>query len=209
MMLLYFDMGNVLLYFSHERACRQMAAVASTPEHEITPAEVRRVVFESGLEDLYETGELTTSEFYVQFCRQTGTRPELDRLMHAASDIFWPNDSALALVSALRTAGHRLGLLSNTNEVHWEFVARGRYEQLPGAFDVLALSYQMGTMKPRREIFEQAAALAGVPPSEILYTDDRPEHIAASREVGYDAVQYTDTPALVAELRRRGIAIHL
>lgn len=207
-MLLYFDLGNVLLYFSHERACRQMAAVASTPEREITVTDVRRVVFESGLEDLYETGELTTAEFYVQFCRQTGTRPELDRLMRAASDIFWPNESVLALVSGLRAAGYRLGLLSNTNEVHWEFVASGRYEQLPGAFDVLALSYQMGTMKPRREIFEQAAALAGVPPSEIVYTDDRPEHVAAAREVGYDAVQFTDTSALVAELRRRGIAIN-
>ena len=35
-MFLYFDLGNVLLHFSHERACRQMAAVASTPEREVT-----------------------------------------------------------------------------------------------------------------------------------------------------------------------------
>ena len=134
-MFLYFDLGNVLLYFSHERACRQMAQVASMPDLEITPTDVRRVVFESGLEDLYETGEITTAEFYVQFCRLTGTRPDLDRLMHAASDIFWPNDSLLPLVADLRRAGHRLGMLSNTNEVHWEFVANGRYEHLPGAFD--------------------------------------------------------------------------
>ena len=208
-MFLYFDLGNVLLYFSHERACRQMAAVASTPERGLTPTDVRRVVFESGLEDLYEAGELTTAEFYVQFCRQTATRPDLDALARAASDIFWPNDSLLAVIAELRQGGHRLGLLSNTNEIHWEFVSDGRYDHLPDAFDVLALSYRMGTMKPRREIFERAAVLASVAPGEIFYTDDRPEHVAAAREVGYDAVQYTDTPALVAELRRRGIAINL
>jgi putative hydrolase of the HAD superfamily len=205
-MFLYFDLGNVLLHFSHERACRQMAAVASTPEREVTAVDVRRVVFESGMEDLYETGELTTAEFYVQFCRQTGTRPELDALAHAASDIFWPNESLLAVVGKLRQAGHRLGLLSNTNEIHWEFVSSGRYEHLPGAFEVLALSYQMGTMKPRPQIFQQAAELAGVSPAAIFYTDDRPEHVAAAREVGYGAVQYTDTPTLIAELRQRGIA---
>ncbi len=207
-MFLYFDLGNVLLYFSHERACRQMAAVARTPERELTPTDVRRAVFESGLEDLYEAGEITTAEFYVQFCRQTATRPDLDVLAHAASDIFWPNDSLLAVVGELRQAGHRLGLLSNTNEIHWQFVSDGRYEHLPGAFDVLALSYQLGTIKPRHDIFEQAAALAGVSPGEIFYTDDRPEHVAAAREVGYDAVQYTDTPGLVAELRRRGIEVN-
>jgi glucose-1-phosphatase len=206
-MFLYFDLGNVLLYFSHERACRQMAEAASTGEIEITPTDVRRAVFESGLEDLYETGQITTAEFYVQFCRQTGTRPDLDRLMHAASDIFWANDSLLPLLGELRLSGHRLGLLSNTNEVHWEHVSQGQYGLLPGAFDVLALSYQMGTMKPRHDIFHQAAELAGVAPREIFYTDDRPEHIAAAREVGYDAVQYNDTPSLLAELQRRGIAI--
>jgi len=206
-MFLYFDLGNVLLYFSHERACRQMAAVASTPEQPLSATDVRRVVFESGLEDLYESGQITTAEFYVQFCRQTGTRPEMDRLVRAASDIFEPNHSLLAIVSRLRKAGQRLGLLSNTNEGHWDFVADGRYELLPGAFDVLALSYRLGTMKPRREIFEQAAELAGVPPRDIFYTDDRPEHIAAAREVGYDAVQFADTPSLVAELRQRGLRV--
>jgi putative hydrolase of the HAD superfamily len=204
-MFLYFDLGNVLVYFSHERACRQMAAVASTPDCELTATDVRRAVFESGLEDLYEAGEITTAEFYVQFCRQTGTRPDLDALLLAASDIFWPNDPMLSLVGELRDRGHRLGLLSNTNEAHWAFVTSGRYGQLPGGFDVLALSYQMGLMKPRQEMFHEAAALAGVSPGEIFYTDDRPEHVAAARRVGYDAVQYTDTPSLLTELRRRGM----
>ena len=61
-------------------------------------------------------------------------------------------------------------------------------------------------MKPRHDIFYQAAELAGVSPREIFYTDDRPEHVAAARQVGYDAVQYTDTPSLLSEMRRRGIA---
>lgn len=203
---LYFDLGNVLLFFSHERACRQMAEVASTPQRPLTPTDIRRVVFESGLEDLYEAGEITTAEFYVQFCRETLTRPDLDRLMHAASDIFRPNEEMFPLLTGLRGAGHRLGLLSNTNEVHWDFVSDGRYTPLPGLFDVLALSFQLGSIKPRQTIFERAAKLAGVAPAEIFFTDDRPEHVAAAREVGYDAVQFTDAPSLINELRQRGIA---
>ena len=74
---------------------------------------------------------------------------------------------------------------------------------------MLALSFRLGTMKPRPEIFEKAAELAGVPPRDIFYTDDRPEHVAAARQAGYDAVQYTTTPELLTELRRRGIAMNV
>jgi hypothetical protein len=38
--------------------------------------------------------------------------------------------------------------------------------------------------------------------------DDVPGHVAAANEAGFDAVQYTTTPALVAELRNRGVTFN-
>jgi HAD superfamily hydrolase (TIGR01509 family) len=207
-MFFYFDLGNVLLYFDHEIACRQMGAAAGTNGKVLSPEEVRSAVFESGLEDLYEAGKISTREFYDRFCEATGTRPDYQKLVQAACDIFWPNLSIKPVIGALRHARYRLGLLSNTNEAHWEYISRGRYGMLPRAFDVLALSYQMGTMKPSREIFVRAAELAGARPQEIFYVDDRAEHIAAACQVGYDAVRYTSTAELVRELRQRGIGLN-
>ena len=59
--------------------------------------------------------------------------------------------------------------------------------------------------KPSAEIFRAAVELAGVRPEAIFYTDDYAEHIAGARAVGFDAVQYTSTPQLVADLRSRAV----
>ncbi|MGE0755973.1 MAG: HAD-IA family hydrolase, partial [Pirellulaceae bacterium] len=105
----------------------------------------------------------------------------------------------------LRRAGHRLGILSNTNEIHWRFVSQGRYTIIRDAFPVTALSYELRSMKPEPAIYQAAADLAGVAPGDIFYTDDRPENVAGALAAGFDAVQYESPVQLAADIRRRGV----
>jgi len=197
---IYFDLGQVLLHFDRQRQCQQMAEVAGC-----SPEVVHRVVFDDGLHWKYEAGELTSQQFYEAFCRQTDTRPPLEALLHANSDIFRMNPTIAALVAALEGAGHRLGVLSNTCESHWNLVTHGRYGILPGAFKQFVLSYEVGASKPDERIFRVAAEKAGCAPQEIFYTDDTPGHVEAAKALGFDAVLYTDTAGLAEELRRRGL----
>jgi glucose-1-phosphatase len=196
----YFDFGNVLFFFSHERSAGQMAAAAG-----VEPALVWQVVFEGDLQTRYETGELSSRQFHDEFCRATGSRPDYDELLRAAGDIFEVNVPVKALVSMLQAAGYRTGVLSNTCEAHWDWCAGGRFGAFPRPFEVLALSYELGVMKPELRIFEMAADLAGVPPGQIFFVDDRPEHVAAARQVGYDAVLYTSPLELARQLYRREV----
>jgi HAD superfamily hydrolase (TIGR01549 family) len=106
---------------------------------------------------------------------------------------------------ALEDAGLRLGILSNTSPCHWEFLLRQDYGILPRCFKVHALSFEIGAMKPEPKIYQAAAELAGVAPQEIFFCDDIAAHVSAAREAGFDAEPYTTTPALVADLRRRGV----
>ncbi len=145
---LYFDLGNVLLLFDHQKACRQMAAVAG-----ITAEKVWQVVFESDLELRYEAGELDDRGFYEVFCQQTDSRPDFEALLLAGSDIFTPNTSIFPVVGALDAAGYRLGVLSNTCPAHWAYCRAGRYGLLDRGFDVYALSYELGACKPSPKIF--------------------------------------------------------
>lgn len=199
----YFDLGNVLLRFSHERMCRQMAQVAEVPVEAM-----REALFSTGLEDQYESGAVDTAEFYERLCAALGRRPPLADLSRAASDIFELNLSIVPIVYALQQAGYRLGLLSNTCPIHWEFYADGRYSLVPAAFEVRALSYELGALKPQPAIFERAAELAGVAPAEIFFTDDTPGHVAGAQAVGFDAVPYTTTAELARQLRQRGVAMN-
>jgi len=197
---LYFDLGNVLLYFDHRLACRQMGEVAGVPAETVWD-----VVFAGDVELRYETGEIGDREFYEIFCSRTETRPDFDALLLAASRIFWPNVSIFPVVAGLAAAGCRLGILSNTCPGHWSYCAGGQFALLERGFEAHALSYELGACKPSPEIYRAAAELAGVAPGEIFFVDDVAGHVAGARQAGFDAAQYTTTPKLVDDLRRRGV----
>ena len=195
----YFDLGKVLVDFEVQRMYRQIGEVAG-----IDPARVREVLFEDGLQADYELGKISGEEFHAAFCEKTGTRPDYHALERAASDIFELNVGILPVVAHLEEAGYRLGVLSNTCRSHWEHCRR-KFCIVAECFSVCALSYEIHAAKPNAAIFRAAAELAGVEPEEILFTDDMAEHVAGARAAGFDAVQYTSTPQLAAELRSRGL----
>lgn len=196
----YFDLGNVLLNFDHQRGCRQMGEVAG-----VDAGQVWQVLYDSGLANRYETGLVTTRQMFDTFCEQTASKPDYDAFLQAAGDIFEVNAEIKPIVAGLLSAGYRLGLLSNTCEAHWNWFASGRYGQIPDSFEQVVLSYEVQSMKPDEKIFRVAAEKAGVPPGRIFYIDDTPGHIKAAKALGFDALHYTTTPILAAELRQRGV----
>ncbi len=161
-------------------------------------------VFDNRLLARYERGAISTEGFYEAFCRTTGTRPDRAALTRAASDIFHLRTSMIPVAAHLRQAGYRLGILSNTCDIHWKH-CRKRFRLLGDLFAVHALSFRIGATKPDAAIFRAAAKMAGVEPGEIFFTDDIPGHVAGARAAGFDAVQFTSTPELVADLRARGL----
>ncbi|MFV2067610.1 MAG: HAD family hydrolase [Pirellulales bacterium] len=196
---LYFDLGNVLLNFDHRRSSCQMAEVAG-----IAPERVWQVVFESPLLIDFETGHVDERQFYEAFCNETGARPDLHALIEAASAIFDINTRVLPILIQLEAAGHRLGILSNTNPSHWNYCTR-YFGVVPDTFDTVILSYEVGAMKPDPTIFRVAADRAGVAPEAIFFVDDREENVAGARAFGFDAVLFTSARKLANDLRARGI----
>ncbi len=197
---LYFDLGNVLLYFDHVRAARQMAEVAG-----VASELVWEVVYASGLFLRRETRELSDEAYYEIICDKIGCRPDAARLELAGCDIFRCNLTMLPVIAQLKAAGFRLGMLSNTCSAHYEFFASGRFRMIPEAFEVVVTSFEVGVMKPDRQIYEIAAQRADVSPRELFFVDDMPTNVAGARDVGIDAVLYTDTPTLIRDLRARGV----
>ena len=196
---LYFDLGNVLVNFTVERMLRQIAEVALVDRQQVDDA-----LFEGKLQRQYESGQLSSGDFYDTFCELTGSRVGFDALARAGSDIFEINASMIPVVTQLRQAGYRLGILSNTCETHWQHCYQ-RFSIVAEGFHVRALSYRIGACKPEAKIFQAAVEMAGRPPEEIFFVDDLPQHVAGAKAFGFDAVQYTSTPQLVADLRARGI----
>ncbi|MGD0896322.1 MAG: HAD family phosphatase [Thermoguttaceae bacterium] len=198
---LYFDLGKVLVDYSVEQMCRQIATVSG-----IEPAEVADVLYTGGLQLAYETGHLSTRQIYDAFCARTATRPGYADWLRALSDIFTPDDRMAGVAAGLARAGRRMGILSNTCEAHWEHCF-SRYAVLRESFSVYALSFRIGACKPAAAIFSKAAEMAGCRPEEIFYTDDMPRHVAGARAAGFDAVLFTSAAELTAELGKRGVRL--
>ena len=196
----YFDLGNVLANFSHERECQQLAAVLG-----VTAGQVREVVFDSDLQTRYETGLISTQEFCHELNRRFHKSAPEQELVEAASNIFWLNDGIFPLIAAVRRNGLRTGILSNTCVAHWEFLARGLLETHLTLFDTVILSYEHKVMKPHRLIYEYAAKYARTPPAEILFVDDRAENVEGALAAGFEARLYSSLEQLKADLDTEGI----
>ncbi len=196
---IYFDLGKVLLDFSHARSCERMAETAG-----VSPELVREVVFDTQLAHAYERGDVTSHEFYECFCEATQTRPEFQKLYYACADMFSPIAGMDELVARLHAGPRRLGILSNTCEAHWNYCLVA-YPMLSARFAIHALSFQLRALKPEAKIYRAAAELAGVDPAQIFFTDDRPENVSGALAAGFDAVQFESRAQLVGALSERGL----
>lgn len=197
---LYFDLGNVLLHFSHRQAAEQLAALAG-----VAPDAVFEGLFKSDVNYRCDAGQLSGPEFCATFRKLFPCDAGDDAIHHAASDIFRVNTPMKAVTAQLKAAGHRLGILSNTCDMHTEFFTDGRYSGIPTDFEVVVLSYKLKLMKPDAAIYLEAAKMAGVAPDEVFYTDDIQANVDGARAAGFDEVLFTTAADYVGELRRRGI----
>ena len=197
----YFDMGNVLLSFSHQRAAEQMAKVAG-----ISAERAWEIVFDAGLQWEYERGAINCGQFHHLFCAEAGCTAACDELDLAGSAIFEPLPRIVPVLAALRRAGHSLGVFSNTSASHWRYVT-GRFPFLREMFAVHALSYEIGAMKPDSSVYAAAEDLAGVEPEQIFFTDDRAENVAAAKGRGWQAELYTSPRQIAVALQQRGISV--
>lgn len=194
----FFDMGNVLVFFSHDRMCQNVADLCGIPL-----ATVRQVLLESGLNSKLERGEISEEEFHEEFQTMKKLTVDIDQLKHAVSDIFWLNESMLPLLNELKSLGMRLVLLSNTSVTHLRFIQRN-FDVL-NPFDDFVASYTVGALKPDAAIYEAAAAQAKCVLQDCFYTDDIEEYVLKARTFGIHSEIYTDTKSTRASLRALGV----
>lgn len=197
----YFDLGKVLLNFDHDIACRQLAEVLGT-----TPDVILDDVFHSGEQWKYERGEITTLDLHRWLCDRYDVDAKLEDVCHAASHIFEPIPGSVEIATRLHAAGHRLGILSNTCDAHWEYCLEKPFPFLHDLFPIHALSFRLRAMKPNAEIYAQAAQLCGVSPEAIFFVDDRADNVEGAKRAGYDAVLFQGPQSLHDALVARGVS---
>jgi HAD superfamily hydrolase (TIGR01509 family) len=195
-----FDMGNVLVHFSHERMCAQMGALC-----EKSAAEIQEVLFDTGLQADFERGRFSEVDLHRRFEQAVGTTVDFEALKRAGADIFQLNSPMPGLLDTLKEQGYRLVLLSNTSITHFEWVW-DQFEVLQ-KFDDHVASCRVGAIKPEAAIFEAALEKIDCDPAECFYTDDIALYVETARNFGLQAEVFTDEETLRKHLGQLGVAL--
>jgi putative hydrolase of the HAD superfamily len=195
-----FDFGNVLGFFSHQKAAEQLAAYTAAPVEDVMD-----VISDSHLEEEFESGRLAVADLRRIVCQRLSLNCTDEQFDLAVGDMFTPNPEACALVPALKPR-YRLLLLSNTNEIHANQFRR-QFAEMFTHFDALVLSHEVGRRKPEPEIYAHCHRLAHCPPSQCLFIDDLPANIEAARAHGWHGIVYRPGLDLRRELCNLGIEL--
>jgi HAD superfamily hydrolase (TIGR01509 family) len=194
-----FDFGNVIGFFDYRLTTERLA------RHCDLSAEVlQQRIYGGELEDAYESGRMTSVEFLRTVREGCGLRCTDEELQAAYEDMFFPNESVCALISALKPH-YKLLLGSNTTELHSAHF-RKQFAETFRHFDGLVLSHEVGARKPRAEFFLRAQSLAGSKPHECLFIDDLPVNVEGARALGWKGIVYRPGDDLRRALQEHGIS---
>jgi len=196
----YFDLGKVIVDFDHSRAAQELLKL--TP---LSLKEAMAVLSDDELVSEYETGRLSSQEHYRKVCRRLQMEVSIEKFRELWGSMFLPEPLLSESFLQDLKKRYRLMLLSNTNEIHFDFVIQN-YPILRMIEERL-LSYQAGCMKPQARIFELAIKKAGVAPENIFFTDDRPENIEAAQRSGIQALLFQSETQLKRDMVSRGMTV--
>jgi len=191
-----FDFGNVISAFDFGRFLRRLRDWSGTGVETL-----RERIYGSGLHSLYERGEISSDEFHREISRISGARVPAEEFAQGFTDIFTPLESTQELIRSLK-GKYRLGLLSNTNEWHFERYIRN-VPVFP-LFDAVTLSYEVRALKPSPEIYRDALRKLSLPPEACVFIDDIREYADGASALGIRGIRYTghdDLLRALAELR--------
>lgn len=136
----------------------------------------------------YELGNITSAEalqHFHAFCRPEITDEQIRQVW--LSELAPIQESRKVLLRHLRQQGHTVCLLSNTNDMHWQYIEQMFcYDgySLKDHFDHVFLSFRLHLHKPERPIFDEVCRT--VPQGqEIIYIDDAERNRKAGEAMGW------------------------
>lgn len=189
-----FDLGKVIVPFDHDRGLRLLESQCC-----FSMDDMRRKVYASEETKLYQMGKVTSTEFYAAIKTILNLRLNYERFVEIWNHSFTLTPLIDEIVIENLAKKYRLLILSDTNELHFEFIRR-KFPILRH-FDDFVLSYEVGFLKPSEEIFRIAVERSSCAPEECIFTDDVPLNVEGARKVGINAVRFVSSEQFQTDAR--------
>jgi putative hydrolase of the HAD superfamily len=198
-----FDFGNVLGYFSHQRACKRLANYIPDINLEI----LRKQLFTGSLVTARQTGNLKPNEFYQSLLETFHLHQSCDFNTFAElwGDIFSPAPQEILHVLGELKSETITCIATNTEALHWRYVERLKTVQLLTGRknNYVFRSYEMGYEKPQSAFFTYLLKEIKLLPEETLFIDDIFENTQTYNVMGGRTEVFnlkTDNPQVLRDI---------
>ena len=190
-----FDYGRVLAYTQN-----QQPRAAWERRLGLAPGALTRAVHNQDSWIAAQRGVITIDLHWQTVGTALGLLPDDTAALRAAfysGDVL--NVELVACIDRLRALGFRVGLLSNFST---DLRAMLVQQELPGRFDALAISAEIGVMKPDAAAYQAVLAMLGLEAPTCVFIDDIPANVAAAQAIGMHGIVFEDNPSCLAALAR-------
>jgi FMN phosphatase YigB (HAD superfamily) len=192
-----YDLGNVILPFNHFQIAEKLSRFSQRIEFQ-NPAKIFSYLFdfEKGAVNGYEVGKVSSLEFFQSLKEFLQLSLSFEDFVPIWNDIFLENEEVSQIILSQK-GKWKLGLVSNTNPLHFDFVLK-RFPILR-TFDKWILSHEVGFKKPAIEIFQKAIEWAKVDPRKILFIDDMEKYVEVAVSLGMQGIHFISAEQLKEE----------
>ncbi len=194
-----FDLGNVILNVDRSGLYKEWAEKSGKGTNQVIDYYMR-----SKERRDFELGRLSPKEFCRKIAKGIGLRMDFEEFKKSYCEIFTLNKDVEQAIKKLKS-DFRLVLLSNTDELHFEYI-KNKFK-IVNIFDGYVLSYEVGMRKPNPLIFFNAIRKSEAFPFNCLYFDDIPEFVFMAKLMGIKASRFVNSKKLISDLESSRIFI--
>ncbi|SNY77897.1 glucose-1-phosphatase [Enterobacter sp. CC120223-11] len=185
-MLYIFDLGNVIVDIDFNRVFGAWSDFSRVPLATLKQKFVMGEVFHQ-----HERGEISDEAFAEALSQEMELPLSYEQFEHGWQAIFVGlRPEVIAIMHKLREQGHRVVVLSNTNNLHTTFWP-DEYPQVREAADRVYLSQEMKMRKPEARIYQQVLESEGFSAEDTVFFDDNADNIEGARQLGINSILVT------------------
>lgn len=184
-----FDLGNVLLDIDYSLTAQKLSA--------ITGLDITRDLMEHGeIFNKFETGRIPYIVFFNYLTGISRKKAVINDMLPAWNAMLLEIRPEIRALLERLSGKYRLYLLSNTNEIHLQWLDRYLAENWSKEiwygkiFTRTYYSHLIGYRKPDAACFGFVLNDAGLLPAQTLFIDDVEENVAGARSTGIHAYRF-------------------
>jgi len=193
----FFDLGGVMYELDVLGAMNRLSNICGKSIEEI-----RTAVYSEELIVPYESGRISSYDFYDGVMKRLGCRVSFDDFKSIWNSVLVKRKDMFQITHKLRRVLD-IVFVSNTNELN----AYAMDEELRSITEKIVYSHEVGYLKPDHRIFKKALEISGTDPFNTLYFDDLPHNVYAANELGITAFVFRDVNGLLEVFQSFGIYI--